>query len=290
MIIFYYFSCIWFQLFNQLMLKRIIGYSLSLFLMILVISSCNQKESSDQNSKTLSHKSKDVVLTRILDENMLVATTDYNSTNYFVYRGEPMGYQYELLKSFADYLNVKLEIKIINDIESSFQCIEKYNCDLMALGLTVTKERSKWVDFSIPLSHTRQMLVQRKPKNWRKMGTMDQINSHLIRNTLDLAGKTIHIQKNTIFETRLHNLSDEIGADIHIVEHPDATVEELIDMVAKGKIEYTISDEHIALVNQKYYPDIDVKTPISFPQNIAWAIKKGSTGLLDTINAWLTDV
>ncbi len=37
-----------------------------------------------------------------------------------------MGYQYELLKSFADYLDVKLEIKIINDIDEGFQCMEKY--------------------------------------------------------------------------------------------------------------------------------------------------------------------
>ena len=45
--------------------------------------------------------------------------------------------------------------------------------------------------------------------------------------------------------TRLENLSDEIGAEIHIVEHPEATVEELIDMVAKGEIDFTISDEFL---------------------------------------------
>ena len=271
------------------MYKRITFYSLLFSLFILLLYSCNQQEQKTKEAVEIRPIPKDVVLTRILFEKKLIATTDYNSTNYFVYRGEPMGYQYELLKSFAKYLGVKLEIKIINDIESSFECIEQNDCDLIALGLTVTKERSKLVDFSSPLSQTRQMLVQRKPENWRKMATMDQINSHLIRNPLDLAGKTIHIQKNTIFEIRLYNLSDEIGADINIVEHPYATVEELIDMVAKGEIDYTISDEHIALVNQKYFPDIDVKTPISFPQNIAWAVKMGTTGLLDTINAWLED-
>lgn len=121
------------------------------------------------------------------------------------------------------------------------------------------------------------------------MATMDQINRHLLRNPLDLAGKTIHIQKLTSFRERLDNLSDEIGADINIVEHPDASVEELIEMVNKGEIEFTVCDEHIALVNQKYYPDIDVKTPISFPQNVAWAVKKGSNALLDTINHWLSE-
>jgi membrane-bound lytic murein transglycosylase F len=32
-----------------------------------------------------------------------------NSTNYFVYRGEPMGFHFELLNEFADHLGVDLE-------------------------------------------------------------------------------------------------------------------------------------------------------------------------------------
>lgn len=232
---------------------------------------------------------KNLVLDRVLKSGKLVASTDYNSTSYFVYRGEPMGYQYELLKSFTEFLGVKLEIKIINAIDESFGCLDNNECDLLALGLTITKERSQYIDFSNPLSQTRQMLVQRKPKNWRKMATMDEIDARLIRDPLELANKTIHILKNSTFLSRLENLSDEIGAEIFVVEHPDATVEELITMVGKGEIEYTVCDEHIALVNKKFYPDIDVKTPISFSQNIAWAVKKGSSGLLDTINDWLCE-
>lgn len=260
---------------------------LSTFLILIFISCTSSNEEKVESVKEPMIVPKDVVLERILTNGKLIATTDYNSTNYYVYRGEPLGYQYELLKSFADFLGVKLEIKIINDLEVSLNCINEKECDMIALGLTITKERLEYVDFSNPLIQTRQMLVQRKPEKWRKMATMDEIESKLLRNTLDLAGKTIHIQKNTIFESRLQTLSNEIGSDIIIVEHPEATVEELIDMVDKGEIEFTISDEYIALVNQKYFPDIDTKTPVSFPQNVAWAVKKGSTELLDTINYWL---
>ncbi len=260
---------------------------LSTFLILIFLSCTSSNEEKVESVKEPMIVPKDVVLERILTNGKLIATTDYNSTNYYVYRGEPLGYQYELLKSFADFLGVKLEIKIINDLEVSLNCINEKECDMIALGLTITKERLEYVDFSNPLIQTRQMLVQRKPEKWRKMATMDEIESKLLRNTLDLAGKTIHIQKNTIFESRLQTLSNEIGSDIIIVEHPEATVEELIDMVDKGEIEFTISDEYIALVNQKYFPDIDTKTPVSFPQNVAWAVKKGSTELLDTINYWL---
>lgn len=250
---------------------------------------CKSPGKRDSVVKNEVEEHADPVLERILRTKTLVAATDYNSTNYFVYRGEPMGYQYEMLKSFADYLGVRLELKIINNLEENFYCLASGQCELLALGLTVTKERAAVFDFTDPLSQTRQMLIQRKPDNWRQMKTMDQIDKKLIRNPLHLAGKTIHIQKNTTYKSRLENLSDEIGADIRIVEHEDATTEELILMVAEGEIDYTVCDEHIALVNKKFYPDIDVKTAISFPQNVAWAVRKGSGGLRDTINDWLSE-
>ncbi len=261
-------------------------------LIVLVLTGltvCDRPDQKPQKTEPVVLKPLNPVLKKVFREGRIVATTDYNSTNYFIYRGEPMGFQYELLKSFARYLNVKLEIQIINDLDQSFDCVNTFDCDLIALGLTVTKDRSEQVDFTEPLSQTRQMLIQRKPEDWRRYPTWEALEENLLRNPLDLAGKTIHIQKNSSYAQRLKNLSDEIGADIHVIEHEDATVEELITMVAEGEIEYTVCDEHIALVNQKYYPDLDVKTAISFPQNIAWAVRKGSAGLLDTINAWLRD-
>ena len=268
------------------MIQKLVRYFLFIFA-IFGLTVCNQPNEQTIQKGPVAAKPMNPVLKKIFREGKLVATTDYNSTNYFIYRGEPMGFQYELLKSFAEYLNVKLEVQILNDLDESFSCINSFDCDLIALGLTVTKERSKFVDFTEPFTQTRQMLIQKKPENWRSYPTWESLEQSLLRNPLDLAGKTIHIQKNTSYLQRLKNLSDEIGADIIIVEHEDATVEELITMVAEGEIEYTICDEHIALVNQKYNPDIDVKTAISFPQNIAWAVRKGSTGLLDTINSWL---
>jgi membrane-bound lytic murein transglycosylase F len=257
-------------------------------LIVLLFAFCNRDNEVVENQQVVK-KPSNAVINKIKERNLLIATTDYNSTNYFVYRGEPMGYQYELLQAFADYLDVKLKIQINNDIESSFSCLDNNQCDVIALGLTVSKGRKEMVDFCDPMSQTRQILVQRKPENWRKMRNMDAVEKQLLRNTLDLAGKTVYIQQNTIYKTRLENLSDEIGADIKVIEHPSATVEELITMVANGDIDYTVCDEHLALVNKKYHQDIDIETAISFPQNLAWAVKKGADGLRDTINAWMAD-
>jgi membrane-bound lytic murein transglycosylase F len=216
----------------------------------------------------------------------LIALTDYNSINYFLYRGEPMGYQYDKLKLLADYLGVQLEVRINNDLDRGFRELNAGEVDLIAMGLTITQKRRQKVNFTMPHSQTRQVLVQRKPDNWRRMKTWDEVEEHMIRNTLDLADQTIYIQKGSIFYNRLESLANEIGDTINIIQD-DREVEELITAVANGEIDYTVCDEHVALVNEKYYSNLDVKTPVSFPQNIAWAVKKGCDSLKIEIDNWL---
>ena len=54
-------------------------------------------------------------------------------------------------------------------------------------------------------------------------------------------------------------------------------------------IEFSVCDENVALVNATYYPDIDVSTPVSFPQGIAWGVRKtNSDTLLYELNRWIT--
>ena len=255
----------------------------------IILISCQTENDKEKSTDVLNQKQDTISrLDEIIERGKLIAITNYNSTNYFIYRGQPLGYQFELLKLFAEHLGVKLEIIIKNDINESFEYLNSDKCDLIAIGLTITKERNKLVDFTEPFNQTRQVLIQRKPDNWRKMKTMDEINKQLIRDPLELAGKIIHIQKNTSFLQRLENLSDEIGDSIIIIEDPEKEVEELITALAKKEIDYTVCDEHIALVNQKYYPDIDVKTPVSFSQNIAWAVRKGENEFLNEINNWIS--
>lgn len=226
-------------------------------------------------------------LDQVRDRGRLVALTDYNSINYFLYRGEPMGYQYEKLKLLAEYLGVKLEVKVSNDIDKSFSRLNAGEVDLIAIGLTITQGRRQTINFTTPHSQTRQVLVQRKPENWRKMKTWDEVETHMIRNTLDLADQTVYVQKGSIFYNRLSSLANEIGDTINIVQDT-REVEELITAVANGEIDYTICDEHMALVNEKYYSNLDVKTPVSFPQNLAWAVQYGCDSLKIEIDSWLS--
>jgi membrane-bound lytic murein transglycosylase F len=218
----------------------------------------------------------------------LIAVTDFNSTNYFIYRGEPMGFNYELLTAFAEHLGVDLELVTENNLEHSFELLNSGKADLLALSLTINATRKNDILFTMPIYETRQVLVQRKPRHWRYM-TADELNRNLIRNQLKLAHQAVFVQKGSSHAERLRSLADEIGDSIVIAEVP-YEAEELIQNVANGEIDYAVVDENIAKVNSTYYPGIDIKTPISFPQNIGWGLRKDNSQMLLTeLNNWFSD-
>ena len=260
-----------------------------IFIFMFSFVSCdesNKKKIKSQLPKIVI--SQDAVLDSVIKRKKLRAVTDYGSVSYLVYRGEPIGYQYELLKDLTTYLGVELELVIESSLQKSIEMLNNNEIDLLAMGLTVTSERNRQFSFTLPIMTTRQVLVQRKPDGYANMVTADEIESHLLRNTLDLADIRINVQKGTVFAKRLETLSDEI-ADSIIIINDEREMEELISAVVSGEIDYTVADEHVALVNARYYRNIDVKTPLSFPQKIAWAAKKGQTGLTDTISSWLNE-
>lgn len=233
-------------------------------------------------------KEPDNRLQKIRQAGKLVAITDYNSTNYFIYRGKPMGFQYDLLKRFAGHLDVQLEIKVNKELEKSFQLMEEGESDLLAFNLAITEARKKRIDFTIPYTQTRQVLVQRKPEGWKSM-TEREIERHLLRNQLELNDKVVYVRSNSSYATRLRNLSEEIGGGIRIIEKENYSEEQLIALVARGEIDYTVCDENVAKVNSTYYPNLDVQTAISFPQNLAWGVPEKADSLLVVVNNWLRD-
>jgi len=270
-----------------------------IFPLIWLFSTCSNKtEKEDQpgQTETLQFNGRDIPdpvdfdLASILERGYINVLMDNSSSTYFLYRGEPMGFEYELADRFAKYLNVDLEIEIVKDFGEILTKLNKGEGDIVCHNLTITKERKKLMNFSDHQYLVRQVLVQRKPDGWRKL-KMHELENAMLRNQVELIGKTIHVRKNSSYAARLRNLSDELGGEIIIEEQlGDIDTESIIKMVVDGEIEYTIADEDIAMLNATYYPDIDVSTPVSFPQQIAWACRLNAPYLLDSMNIWIRKI
>lgn len=229
-------------------------------------------------------------LANIIERDTLIALTAYSSTSYFIYKGQAMGYEYEMLRKFADNLGVNLRMIVVRDMDSIITFLNDYEADLIAYAMTVTSYRKNEVAFTEPLQYTEQILVQRKPDNWRSM-TVDRINANMVTSVIDLIGKDVYVKRNSPYYARLINLIDELGdtINIHIVNQ-DYTTEELIAKVAEGEIDYTVADRALAELAKLNYDNLDIETKISFPQRLAWTTRKTSPELLNSLNNWLSEL
>jgi membrane-bound lytic murein transglycosylase F len=229
-------------------------------------------------------------LSDIKKAGVLKAITTYSPTGYFLYKGETMGFEYEMLERFAEYIDVNLEIIVAKNVDSVIPMLNRGDGDLIALGLTISNDRKEKVSFTDPYLITHQTLVQKKPDNWRKM-TLDNIKKQLATDIIDIIGDTVSVRRESSYYARLEELSGELGDTIYIDILPgELTDEETIKMVADGLIKYTIVDDNIANVYKNSLPNIDISTPVSLSQRLAWAVRKSSPELLDTINAGLSSL
>lgn len=216
-------------------------------------------------------------LQKILDTGVLRAVTLSRSTSYFDYRGEDMGFEYELVEGLADFLGVQLEILSAKNVSHMIEMLENGEVDLIAYPITITPERKEKLLFAYHENITNQVLVQRKGKK----GSIE------VKDVSDLIGKEVSVVENTKYAHRLGNLNKELGGGI-IIDTVSLSEDEesLIEKVSLGEIPYTVADNNIAKVNKTYYNNIDISVPISFSQRTAWAVRKNEEELILKVDEW----
>ncbi len=222
---------------------------------------------------------------KIRERGYLVALTDKNSLDYFIYRGEPMGFQLKLLRSFADYLDVPLKIIATNDISKLYYYLDMNVGDVIACNLPVTGEGKRMVHFSETLLGTRLVLVQRKPK-----GNNDTPAKKMIRSPSDFSGDTLYLQRNLFVRPLLARFLSRAGRNLKVIEESEKNAEQLVCMVAEGKINYTICDENVVMMVKRAYPNLDAEYTLSGFLDHGWAVGHPSDSLLLKINEWITQI
>lgn len=259
-----------------------------LLLFLVIFISCQTKTSVDQDveaDKNANKFSRD--LEAIKESGTLRALTIYSGTTYFLYKGRPMGFEYELLERLAQDLDVELEMVVAKDENDLIDLLQNGDGDLLAYGYTITESRKKKINFTTPLYLSHQVLIQRKPENWRRM-KLHEIKNYLVTNPVELIDDTISVKRNSSYASRVQNLSNELGGEIFIdTLKGTLSTDKIIKKVADGYIKYTIADENIAFINSSYYPILDISTSLSLSQRIGWAVRKRDTVLLSTVNEWL---
>lgn len=207
------------------------------------------------------------------------AVTEYNSISYYVDSGKIKGFDYELMLAFAHEKGLEAEITPDMSFANRMQNTIKGKYDILASGTVVNSSSKDSLLFTHPIHLSKQVLVQRAERS--------DSDSVYIDNQLQLAGKTLYVVKDSPSLLRLHNLMNEIADTIYVVQVDRYGPEQLVAMVANGDIDYAVCDESIVQASVQDFPNLDIKTDISFTQFYSWGVNKSAPVLLDTLNAWL---
>ena len=245
----------------------------------------------------------------IVARDTLVALLTFNSTGYFIYKGDPMGFEYELLQAFAQDKGMILETVVATDRRLLFRALNVGEGDVVAARIVSQPEYEGLVGLTTPLYTTRPVIVQRAPEDVAKAadepepdsasipGETDTpipdsvaIRARLLTRPAELAGQEVHISAGSDYFERITELSDSLGETIELVEVENAEqIEPLIEAVSEGRIRLTVSPQNLAELSKARFSNIIAEPVLGEPDPIVWAVRANDPVILRELNTWLSE-
>jgi membrane-bound lytic murein transglycosylase F len=241
-------------------LANLVGLSL-LYLGLLAGAGCDQLAPRNE-------------LGAIIDKGELRVLTRNNATCYYEGAQGPAGFEYDLVKAFADHLGVKLRCIVTNNFHDMIPSLLRGDADLIAAGFTLTEKRQQKVAFGPGYMEVQQQVVGRRGgPSPAEVG--------------DLIGQPLWINAGTSYEERLRELRMQYP-ELSWLPVSGYETEEILEMVWRGIVPLTIADSNIVAVNRRYYPQLKIHFAIEEGQQLAWAMHPQHRYLLAAVERWFS--
>ena len=180
---------------------------------------------------------------------------------------EIVGIDVEICRAIAQKLGREFSCETV-DFDSVIPAVISGKADLAAAGITITEDRKKNVDFSVPYVKTGIVVIYKKSVGFT--------------GAEQLKGKKIGVQGGTTSETYVLN---ELKQEPERSRSPAESVAAL----KSGRVEFVIADIDPAKNCVKGEPDLAISDFIT-SEEYAIAIKKGQPELLKVINETIAEI
>lgn len=240
---------------------------MALIVLALAAGACRSKGTQTASSQAL--------LGGRLPDTLRVGTL-YSPSSYFLYREEPMGFDYEKVRQFAADHSMPLELVVAGNISELMELLRDGKVDLLAYSVPVTDEYGAAVRYCGETSVSKQVLVQ--PAG----------GSGHISDVTQLRGRTVWVEQGSRYEQRLRHLDQELGGGIVIrtLQKDTLIADDMIEMVSSGKIPLTVVGSDVAGINAPYFPDIEASVEVGVDQQASWAVRSGDYALAEAVDSW----
>ena len=233
----------------------------------------------------------------MIERGVIRVLTVYSKTFYFVEKGVQRGATYDAFRVFEEDLNrklaqqqklkqkhVKVKVVLIPIARGDLlQALVDGKGDIAASNLTITPDRQKLVDFSVPVYPNVSEVVVSGP------------GAPAMKSVDDLSGKIVFVRKSSSYHESLVALNRRLAAQkkpgvIIKLAPEELEDEDLVEMVNAGLIPLIVMDKHKADFWKQIFPKLAVHDSVAVRAggDIAWAIRKGSPQLKAAVDDFVT--
>ncbi len=193
--------------------------------------------------------------------------------SYFHTGEAVVGYEYQLLKAFCEAHQLRLEPIIYQNNGTMFNDLNAGKLDLAGGHLTITDERKKDYDFTLPISQTAVNLITHY--EYRNMTSAADFNHH----------KGIIIA-NSSYEEDLIQLENFNPTNLQTTDQ--YSLFELISQINSKEIDYTFGDSEIINIYQYFIPGLYQPIQLSTLDDTAFMLpKQRSVQLAEVLDAFI---
>ena len=214
-------------------------------------------------------------LPEIKQRKVLRVLTRNNPANYFLWRGELIGFEYELVQEFAKRQGLQVEMIVPPTWGDLLKWLEQGRGDVVAASMTITEDRkARGFWFSKPYNYVNETIVARKDE--------------AIKSKEELAGRTVVVSRTTSYWQTLRRLQDTERIPFTLLAAPeDLTTAQIIGRVATGEYDLTLADSHLLDLELTWRDDIKGAFSVGQPVAHGWAVYSGKPKLLDAIDTFV---
>ena len=200
-------------------------------------------------------------LEKVLQRGTLTMLTRNGASTYYIGPDGATGPEVELVREFASFLGVGLEIKAVDAFSQLAGMLEDGRGDLIAANLTRTPGREERFNFGPDYQETSTLVVYRR-------------GNQKPRSFADMVGLKIMVIAGSSYEEALELAKFDLPG-LEWEPRSDIGMEELLLAVADGAIDITLVDSNIFGLNGHFYPRVAMAFTFAATLPQAWAFPGG---------------
>jgi len=194
----------------------------------------------------------------------LVVVTRNTPTTYFFDGDRPSGFDYSLVKRFAQQHGMTLRIKVAFSLPELFDMLEQGEAHIAAAGLSKSLERDTRFHASLPYLHQKPLVVYKSGS--LRPQTLEEMTG---RDLIVVAGSA-HIESLKALQSQMPDLS---WREIHAADSL-----ELMQLVTDGKAELAIVDSIEFSIQQRLFPRIVAALELGESAPVVWYLPRTPAG------------